>query len=156
MSFVAFAWRVYERTMKTKVKKPTEIVREWYLVDAKGRTLGRLCSRIASVLIGKHKPTYTPHLDCGDFVVVVNADKFRVTGKKLTDKIYYTHSTYPGGLKALSLEQVCGKDPKRVIYHGVSGMLPKNRLRSKRLTRLKLLCSDSHSFKGMTFKPLNA
>ncbi len=141
--------------MKTKVKKPTEIERAWYLVDAKSRILGRLCSKIATVLIGKHKPTYTPHLDCGDFVIVINADKFKVTGKKFRDKTYYSHSTYPGGLKALSLGQIYLKTPEKIIYHGVSGMLPKNRLRTKRLKRLKLFCSETHPYTHVALKPLN-
>lgn len=142
--------------MRTKVKKAEEIVRNWYLVNARGRTLGRLCSKIAVVLIGKHKAIFTPHVDCGDFVIVLNADKFKVTGKKLTDKIYHTHSTYPGGHKALTLQQVLSKTPQRVIYSGVSGMLPKNRLRPKRLKRLKLFCSEEHHYKHVVLKNLNA
>ncbi len=130
--------------MKTKVLKKTDIVRKWYVVDAADKVLGRLASKIARILIGKHKPRYTPHVDCGDFVVIVNADKFRVTGKKLKDKIYYSHSFYPGGLKQINLELMLKRHPQRVIYHAVNGMLPKNKLRSKRLRRLKIYTSSDH------------
>lgn len=130
--------------MKTKVLKTSEIKRNWYVVDATGKVLGRLASRIARVLIGKHRAQYTPHIDSGDFVVVINADKFRVTGKKMTDKIYYSHSMYPGGLKKISLELMLEKHPERVIYHAVSGMLPKNRLRARRLKRLKIYTDATH------------
>lgn len=130
--------------MKTKVLKTAEVKRNWYIVDATGKILGRLASKIAFVLTGKHKPQYTPHIDCGDFVVIVNADKFRVTGKKMTDKIYYSHSFYPGGLKKISLELMLEKHPERVMYHAVSGMLPKNRLRARRLRRLKIYTDSNH------------
>lgn len=130
--------------MKTKVLKTAEVKRDWYIVDATGKILGRLASKIAFVLTGKHKPQYTPHIDCGDFVVIVNADKFRVTGKKMTDKIYYSHSFYPGGLKKISLELMLEKHPERVMYHAVSGMLPKNRLRARRLRRLKIYTDSNH------------
>lgn len=130
--------------MKTKVLKKAEVKRDWYIVDATGKILGRLASKIALVLIGKHKPQYSPHVDSGDYVVIVNADKFRVTGKKMTDKIYYSHSFYPGGLKKISLELMLEKHPERVIYHAVSGMLPKNRLRARRLRRLKIYTDSNH------------
>jgi large subunit ribosomal protein L13 len=130
--------------MKTKVLKTAEVKRDWYIVDATGKILGRLASKIALVLIGKHKPQYSPHVDSGDYVVIVNADKFRVTGKKMTDKIYYSHSFYPGGLKKISLELMLEKHPERVIYHAVSGMLPKNRLRARRLRRLKIYTDSNH------------
>ena len=130
--------------MKTKVLKTAEVKRDWYIVDATDKILGRLASKIAFVLTGKHKPQYTPHIDCGDFVVIVNADKFRVTGKKMTDKIYYSHSFYPGGLKKISLELMLEKHPERVMYHAVSGMLPKNRLRARRLRRLKIYTDSNH------------
>ncbi len=134
--------------MKTKVLKKNDIVRNWYVVDATDKVLGRLCSRIARVLIGKHKPQYTPHVDCGDFVIVINANKFRVTGKKLKDKIYYSHSFHPGGLKQINLELMLKKYPKRAIYHAVSGMLPKNKLRAHRLRRLKIYTSADHPHKA--------
>ncbi|HEC77856.1 MAG TPA: 50S ribosomal protein L13 [candidate division WOR-3 bacterium] len=136
--------------MKTKVLKKNDVSRKWYVVDATDKVLGRFASKIAGLLIGKNKPQYTPHIDCGDFVVVVNADKFRVTGKKLKDKIYYSHSFYPGGLKEISLEMLMKKDPKRAIYHAVSGMLPKNRLRARRLKRLKIYTSSEHPHKAQS------
>jgi len=136
--------------MKTKVLKKNEVIRKWYVVDATNKILGRFASRIARILIGKHKPQYTPHMDCGDFVVVVNADKFRVTGKKMKDKIYYSHSFYPGGLKAINLELMLKKHPERVISHAVSGMLPKNKLRARRLKRLKIYISPDHPHKAQS------
>jgi large subunit ribosomal protein L13 len=134
--------------MKTKVLKKDEVRRTWYVVDAADKVLGRFASRIARILIGKNKAQYTPHLDCGDFVVIINADKFRVTGKKLKDKIYYSHSFFPGGLKQINLENMLKKHPGRAIYHAVSGMLPKNRLRAKRLKRLKIYTSPDHPHKA--------
>lgn len=134
--------------MKTKVLKRNDIRREWYLFDAKDKTLGRFAARIARYLTGKYKPQYSPQTDCGDFVVVVNADKFRVTGKKLEDKVYYSHSFYPGGLKSVNLKMMLQKHPTRVIYHAVSGMLPKNRLRARRLRRLKLYATADHPHKS--------
>ena len=133
--------------MTTKVLKKNEVTRKWYLVDANDKILGRLASRIAQILIGKNKPQYTPHVDCGDFVIVVNADKFRVTGNKMKDKIYYSHSMYPGGLKAVSLESMLKKNPEQVIYHAVSGMLPKNRLRARRMKRLRIYLTADHPHK---------
>jgi large subunit ribosomal protein L13 len=130
--------------MKTKVLKKTDINRKWYVVDATNKILGRFATRIARILTGKNKPQYTAHVDCGDFVVVLNAGKFRVTGKKMDDKIYYSHSGYPGGLKAISLKLMLEKQPKKIIYKAVSGMLPKNRLRDRRLKRLKIYLTSEH------------
>jgi large subunit ribosomal protein L13 len=130
--------------MKTKILKKEEVKRNWYIVDATDKILGRLASKIAVVLIGKHKPQYTPHVDCGDYVVILNADKFRVTGGKMRGKIYHTHSFYPGGLKSINLETMMKKHPERVINHAVSGMLPKNRLRARRLKRLKIYIDSNH------------
>lgn len=130
--------------MKTKVLKKTDINRKWYVVDATNKILGRFATRIARILTGKNKPQYTSHVDCGDFVVVLNAGKFRVTGKKMDDKIYYSHSGYPGGLKAISLKLMLEKQPKKIIYKAVSGMLPKNRLRDRRLKRLKIYLTSEH------------
>lgn len=130
--------------MKTKVLKKGDVTRTWYVVDATDKILGRLASRIALILTGKNKAQYTPHIDCGDFIIIVNADKFRVTGKKMKDKIYYSHSFFPGGLKQINLEDMLKKHPGRAIYHAVSGMLPKNRLRAKRLKRLKIYASSDH------------
>ncbi len=130
--------------MKTKVLNKAEIKRKWYLIDARNRILGRMATRIARILMGKDKPQYSPNVDCGDFVVVLNADKFRVTGKKMTNKIYYHHSFYPGGLKKINLKLLLEKNPKKVLYHAVRGMLPVNRLRAKRLKRLKLYLGEEH------------
>lgn len=140
--------------MKTKVLKKSDIKRTWYVVDATDKVLGRFASQIARLLIGKHKPTYTPHLDCGDFVIVVNADKFRVTGKKMTDKIYYHHSFHPGGLKKIHLGLMLKRFPERVIYHAVSGMLPKNKLRALRLKRLKLYTTPDHPHTSQSPTPI--
>jgi large subunit ribosomal protein L13 len=134
--------------MKTKVLKKEEVTRAWYIVDAQDKILGRLATRIALILTGKNKARYTPHVDCGDFVIIINADKFRVTGKKLKNKIYYSHSFFPGGLKQINLEDMIKKHPGRAIYHAVSGMLPKNRLRAKRLKRLKIYPSSDHPHKA--------
>lgn len=136
--------------MPTKVLKKKEVKRHWYYVDATNRVLGRMSSKIATILIGKHKPQYTPNVDCGDFVVVVNADKFRVTGAKMKGKIYYSHSFYPGGLKSINLESMLKKHPERVIYHAVSGMLPKNKLRARRLRRLKIYLDSTHPHSAQT------
>jgi large subunit ribosomal protein L13 len=130
--------------MKTKILKKSDVKRNWYVVDATDKILGRLASKIAVVLVGKHKPQYTPHVDCGDYVVILNADKFRVTGKKMKGKTYYSHSFYPGGLKSIDLATLLKKNPKRVIQHAVSGMLPKNRLRARRLKRLKIYTDTKH------------
>jgi large subunit ribosomal protein L13 len=130
--------------MKTYVAKPTDRERNWLLVDANGLTLGRLSTQIADALRGKRKPTYTPHIDTGDFVVVVNAEKIAVTGKKLTDKLYYRHSGYPGGLKSRTLAEQLDRQPEEVIRHAVKGMLPRNRLARKQLTKLKIYAGPEH------------
>jgi large subunit ribosomal protein L13 len=130
--------------IKTYSAKPTEVTRNWYVVDAAGQTLGRLATQIATKLTGKDKPMYTSHIDCGDFVVVINSDKLVVTGNKLADKKYYRHTGYPGGIKEISLEAQMTKDSTKVIEHAVSGMLPKNKLRDERLKRLKVYATDQH------------
>ena len=140
--------------MKTKVLKKEEVKRNWYIVDAKGKVLGRLASKIAVVLTGKHKPQYTPHVDCGDFVVIVNADKFRVTGNKMRDKVYYSHSFFPGGLKTMHLDLMLKKHPERAIYHAISGMLPKNKLRARRLKRLKIYADANHPHSAQSPQPI--
>src|SRR5947209_10596003 len=124
--------------MKTYNAKPGEIAREWYLVDADGQTLGRLATRIADMLRGKGKPQFTPHVDSGDFVVVVNAEKIQVTGNKLDQKMYYRHSGYPGGLRSRSLREQLDRRPTEVIRKAVKGMLPKNKLASAQITKLKI------------------
>src|ERR671919_2923658 len=124
--------------MKTWNAKPGEVERRWYVVDAEGETLGRLATHIADTLRGKRKPEYTPHIDTGDFVVVVNADKIAVTGNKREDKVYRRHSGYPGGLRTRTLDQMLERRPEEVIRLAVKGMLPRNRLARKQLTKLKI------------------
>ena len=130
--------------MKTFSAKPHEVRREWLLVDAEGKTLGRLSSEIARRLRGKHKPEFTPHVDTGDYVVVVNAEKIRVTGRKLSDKVYYRHTGYIGNLKSITLEKLLDKNPERVIEHSVKGMMPKNPLGRAMLKKLKVYAGTEH------------
>ena len=130
--------------MKTWNAKPHEVERRWYLVDAEGETLGRLSTRIADLLRGKGKPTFTPHVDTGDFVVVVNAEKLVVTGKKLEQKRYYRHSGYPGGLRSRTLREQLDRRPEEVLRHAVKGMLPRNRLARKQITKLKIYAGPEH------------
>jgi large subunit ribosomal protein L13 len=130
--------------MKTHSTKPSEIEREWYVVDAEGQTLGRLASEIAKILKGKHKPIYAPHLDTGDFVVVINAEKVHVTGRKMDQKMYYHYSGYPGGLTAISLRDQLKKHPTRVIRSAVKGMLPHNRLGRAMMRKLKVYAGATH------------
>ncbi|MDD2715864.1 MAG: 50S ribosomal protein L13 [Candidatus Wallbacteria bacterium] len=130
--------------MKTYTQKQEEVKRKWYLIDAENQILGRLATRIADILNGKNEVTYTPHTDSGDFVVVVNADKIRVTGRKMTQKMYYKYTGYPGGLKSKTFEEVISTDPERVIHGAVKGMLPKNRLSPHKLTRLKVYTGSVH------------
>lgn len=130
--------------MKTYAQKASEVQRDWYVVDAAGQTLGRLATQIATLLRGKHKPTYTPNLDGGDFVIVVNAEKVRLTGRKPEQKIYYRHSGYPGGLKATPYRQMLAKHPERILRFAVKGMLPKTRLGRQQLTKLKIYAGPAH------------
>jgi len=130
--------------MKTYVAKPSNIERNWLIVDAKDQRLGRLATRIADSLRGKTKPDFTPHIDTGDFVVVVNAERIAVTGKKLDDKIYYRHTGYPGGLKQRTLAQMLDKKPEEVLRLAVKGMLPKNRLGRAQLKKLKIYAGPAH------------
>jgi large subunit ribosomal protein L13 len=140
--------------VRTFTAKTAEIKRQWYVVDAQGQTLGRLASKIAPILKGKHKPTYTPHLDCGDFVVVINVDKVRVTGRKLDQKFYYRHSQYPGGLKSISLRDQLAQHPDRVLLAAVKGMLPKNRLGRQMIKKLKLYAGEAHPHQAQQPKSL--
>ncbi len=140
--------------MRTFTAKQEKIEREWYVVDAQGQTLGRLAARIAPILKGKHKPTYTPHLDCGDFVIVLNADKVRVTGRKLDQKFYHRHSGYPGGLTSISLRDQLATHPERVLQAAVRGMLPKNKLGRRMMKKLKVYSGDSHPHEAQQPKPL--
>ena len=140
--------------MKTYVTNPSEVEREWYVVDATGQTLGRLASRVATVLRGKHKPVYSPSVDTGDHVIVINADKIHVTGRKLDQKIYYRYSGYPGGLKETTLRIMLDKRPTRVIRLAVRGMLPKNRLGRQMLRKLKVYAGPDHPHAAQQPKPL--
>src|SRR5262245_15756344 len=140
--------------MKTYTAKPGEIQREWFVVDADGKTLGRLATQIADRLRGKGKPAYTPHVDTGDFVIVVNAEKIAVTGSKLDTKIYYRHSGYPGGLKQRTLREQLDRRPTEVIRKAVKGMLPKNKLASAQLTKLKVYAGPDHPHAAQDPKPL--
>ena len=140
--------------MKTYSAKPGEIQRDWYVVDAAGKTLGRLATQIAVTLRGKNKPQYTPHVDTGDFVVVVNADKIQVTGNKLDQKRYYRHSGYPGGLRSRTLREQLDRRPEEVLRMAVRGMLPKNRLARKQLLKLKIYAGETHPHEAQAPKPL--
>ena len=130
--------------MNTFMANPDKIDRQWYVVDAKGVTLGRLASEVASVLRGKNKLVFTPHVDCGDYVIVVNADKVKVTGKKLDQKIYYNHSEYVGGMRETSLRELLAKKPERVVELAVKGMLPKGPLGRKMYTKLHVYAGPDH------------
>ena len=131
--------------MKTYSAKPSDVTRKWYVIDASEASLGRVATQVASLLIGKGKPMVTSHIDCGDFVIVINTDKLVVTGAKLEDKMYYRHSGFPGGLKETQLKDVITKDSTRAIYDAVRGMLPVNKLRDGRLQRLKLYAGAEHN-----------
>ncbi|MGI6189205.1 MAG: 50S ribosomal protein L13 [Clostridiales bacterium] len=130
--------------MKTYVAKPHAVERKWYVVDASGKPLGRLASEIAKILRGKHKPIYTPHVDTGDFVIVVNAEKVLLTGKKLDQKMYRRHSQYPGGLKETPYRQLMARKPEFAVYKAVKGMLPDNRLGRKMLKKLRVYAGPTH------------
>ena len=140
--------------MKTYTAKPGEIERSWYVVDAESKTLGRLATQIADVLRGKGKPAYTAHVDTGDFVIVVNAEKIAVTGKKLDEKLYYRHSGYPGGLRSRTLREQLERRPEEVIRRAVRGMLPKNRLAAAQLKKLKVYAGPDHPHAAQNPEPL--
>ena len=140
--------------MKTYSAKPGEVTREWYLVDAEGKTLGRLATQIADTLRGKQKPQFTPHVDTGDFVIVVNAEKIQVTGNKLDQKRYYRHSGYPGGLRSRTLREQLERRPTEVLRVAVKGMLPKNRLARQQITKLKIYAGPEHPHEAQNPKPL--
>ena len=141
--------------MKTYVTKPGEVEREWFVVDAEGKTLGRLATEVARILRGKHKAIYSPAVDVGDYVVIVNAEKVHVTGRKLDQKMYYRHSGYPGGLKQISLRDQLSKHPRRVIEHAVRGMLPKNVLGRRMFKKLKVYAGPNHPHQAQQPKPLD-
>jgi len=136
--------------MKTYSTKPSEIEREWHVIDASDKVLGRLATQVANLLMGKHKPIFSRNLDTGDFVVILNADKVRVTGNKAKQKLYYRHSGYPGGLKSISLEKMMQTNPARVIEHAIKGMLPHNRLGAKMVKKLKVYTGDTHPHLAQT------
>ncbi|HET7053598.1 MAG TPA: 50S ribosomal protein L13 [Solirubrobacterales bacterium] len=140
--------------MKTYVAKPTDRRRDWLVVDAEGQTLGRLATRIADALRGKRKPEYTPHVDTGDFVVVVNAEKIHVTGNKMEQKRYWRHSGYPGGIKSRTLAEMLDRRPEEVIRKAVKGMLPRNRLARKQLTKLKVYAGPDHPHAAQKPQPM--
>ena len=139
---------------KTWNAKPGEIERHWYVVDAEGKTLGRLATRIADTLRGKGKPQYTPHVDTGDFVVVVNAEKIQVTGNKLDQKRYFRHSGYPGGLRSRTLREQLERRPEEVLRTAVKGMLPKNRLARQQINKLKIYAGPEHPHEAQKPEPL--
>jgi large subunit ribosomal protein L13 len=141
--------------MKTQVAKKEEVTREWYLVDAENLVLGRMATRIADILRGKNKPIFTPSVDTGDFVIVVNADKIALTGKKLSDKVYYSHSGYPGGIKSISAGELQEKKPGEIIKIAVKGMLPKNKLARHMLNKLKIYSGPNHPHEAQQPKPLS-
>ncbi|GIP36288.1 50S ribosomal protein L13 [Paenibacillus sp. J2TS4] len=128
----------------TYMAKPNEVERKWYIIDATGKTLGRLASEAASLIRGKHKPTFTPHIDSGDFVIIINASKIVLTGNKLQDKKYYRHSMHPGGLKVTTAQEMLDKKPERMMELAVHGMLPKNRLGNKMKLKLKVYAGSEH------------
>jgi large subunit ribosomal protein L13 len=131
----------------TYITKQTDIKREWHLVNLEGQILGRAASEIAKLLQGKHKVYFTPQLDCGDYVVAINADKVKVSGRKATNKMYYHHSNYPSGLKQVSFNEQMNKDPRKIIEWAMAKMLPKNKLRDQRLARLKIFVGSEHTYK---------
>lgn len=141
--------------MKTKTTKAKDIKRDWHLVDAKDKVLGRLASKIVPLLMGKDRIYFTPHLDCGGWVVVINASQIKVTGKKDKQKLYRHHTGYPGGFRELSFSQMMAKDPRNVIHLAVKNMLPKNKLRSRRLERLRIFVGEKHPY-GDKFKEKGA
>jgi large subunit ribosomal protein L13 len=140
--------------MKTYVATAESRQRDWYVVDAEGKTLGRLATQIADVLRGKRKPEYTPHVDTGDFVIVVNAAKIAVTGNKRADKIYYRHTGYPGGIRSRTLAEMLQRQPEEVIRKAVKGMLPRNRLARRQLTKLKVYAGPEHPHQAQQPKPM--
>jgi large subunit ribosomal protein L13 len=140
--------------MKTFSAKPAEVQHDWYVVDASGRTLGRLATAIATRLKGKHKPEFTPHVDTGDYIVVVNAEKIRVTGNKLKDKVYQHHTGYIGNLKSINLEDLLKKAPEQVITKAVKGMLPKNKLGAAMIKKLRVFAGPEHTHTAQQPQPL--
>jgi large subunit ribosomal protein L13 len=131
--------------MKSFIAKPAEVERKWYVIDAEGKTLGRLASQAAAILRGKNKPTFTPHVDCGDYVIIINADKVKVTGKKMTDKMYVTVSGFPGGRKEIPLEKLQAKKPEEIVRHAIKGMMPDGKLGRMMYKKLKVYAGPEHN-----------
>jgi large subunit ribosomal protein L13 len=143
-----------ESGMKTFITKPAEVEAKWFIVDAQGQTLGRLASRIATILRGKHKPGFSPSVDCGDYVIVINAEKIHVTGRRMDQKMYYRHSGYPGGLTEISLRDQLVKFPTRPVELAVKGMLPKNKLGRKMFKKLKVFAGEKHPHEAQQPVPM--
>ena len=141
--------------MKSYIAKPADVERKWYVVDAEGKTLGRLASEVAMVLRGKRKPTYTPHVDCGDYVIVINAEKVEVTGKKRKEKIYKRHTGYPCGLREVTFEKLQARKPEEIIRHAVKGMLPDGRLGRQMFKKLKVYAGPQHEHAAQKPEELN-
>ncbi|GAQ24660.1 MULTISPECIES: 50S ribosomal protein L13 [Tepidanaerobacter] len=141
--------------MSTFMAKKEEVKRDWYVIDAAGKPLGRIAAQVATILRGKHKPIYTPHVDTGDYVVIVNADKVILTGKKMENKVYYHHTNYPGGIKSESFESLINRAPEQVLYKAVWGMLPHNTLGRKMIKKLKIYSGDKHPHEAQQPKALN-
>ncbi|HHV83425.1 MAG TPA: 50S ribosomal protein L13 [Tepidanaerobacter syntrophicus] len=141
--------------MSTFMAKKEEVKRDWYVIDAAGKPLGRIAAQVVTILRGKHKPIYTPHVDTGDYVVIVNADKVILTGKKMENKVYYHHTNYPGGIKSESFESLINRAPEQVLYKAVWGMLPHNTLGRKMIKKLKIYSGDKHPHEAQQPKALN-
>ena len=137
-------WERKGKIMKSFIAKPHEVERKWYVVDAEGKTLGRVASQVATVLRGKNKPTFTPHVDCGDYVIVINAEKVEVTGKKRKEKVYKHHTGYPGGLRETTFDKLIAKKPEEIIRHTVKGMMPKGKLGRQMYKKLKVYAGPEH------------
>lgn len=141
-------------SFKTKSAKPADVVREWYVLDAENQTVGRMASEVATILRGKHKPSFTPHVDCGDFVIITNADKARFTGNKETEKLYYRYSGYPGGMKTRTAKEMRARRPEHIVEHAVKGMLPKGPLGRSMLKKLKVYAGPDHPHEAQQPKEL--
>ena len=144
-----------ETMTKTYLEKPADVKRKWFLVDAEGKTLGRLAAKVATLLRGKHKPTFTPHVDTGDHVVIVNAEKIRLTGNKMEDKTYSYHTGYPGGLKTLTAEHIHKKDPTKLLTRAIEGMLPKNPLGNQMAKKLRVYAGSTHPHHAQQLESLS-
>ena len=140
---------------KTYLEKPADVKRKWFLVDADGKTLGRLAAKVATLLRGKHKPTFTPHVDTGDHVIIVNAEKIRLTGNKMEDKTYSYHTGYPGGLKTLTAEHIHKKDPTKLLTRAIEGMLPKNPLGNQMAKKLRVYAGSTHPHHAQQLESLS-